>query len=93
MDIRRIRVEIAEISSRQKNVRFCEIESLLGNHVRNFLKNYKHRANGTHHVFSLNSLTLSIAEPHGGGFIKRPYVRKFLEAMEELDFYRPGEMQ
>jgi hypothetical protein len=93
MEIKRIRVRIAQIAASPKNVRFKEVSDILDKHIGQHFDNYSHRQNGTHHAFTLGIVSFSIAEPHGGGCVKKPYVRQFLDAMEELDFYRPEEAE
>lgn len=89
MDVRRIKARIADIASRPKNVRFEELETLLDNHIGPLFKNYNHHGH-PHHAFTIGGNTFNVAQPHGGGFVKKRYIEFFLEAMEAVGFYDPG---
>jgi len=90
MDLRRIRERIQEIAASPKNVRFEELIALLDNHIGPMYPNYKHRP-GSHHAFVLMDETFTIPVPKGS-CLKPVYVRKFLDAMEGLGLYSPGEV-
>jgi len=88
MDLERIRARIADIASRPKHVRFDELSNLLDNHIGPLYANYNHHG-CPHHAFSIGGETFTIAQPHGGGFVKPVYVRKFVDAMEALGLFDP----
>ena len=88
MDIERIRAKIADIAAQPKHVRFEELVTLLDNHISRLCR-YNHHGN-PHHAFTVNDETFNISKPHGGGFVKKVYVMKFLEAMEALGLYEAG---
>jgi len=90
MDEERIRKRIAEIAESPKNVRFEDLVSLLDNHLAQLYANYNHRDSGSHHAFTVGNQTFTVVKPHTG-CIKRVYIEKFLDAMEELLLYDPEE--
>lgn len=90
MDAIRIRERIAEIAESPKNVRFEDLISLLENHISQFYANFNHRDSGSHHAFTVGSQTFNVVKPHSG-CIKKVYVEKFLDAMEEVGLYDPAE--
>jgi hypothetical protein len=87
MDLERIRARIADIAASPKHVRFEDLCNLLDNHVGPRYANYNHHGN-PHHAFTLGDQTFNIAQPHSG-FIKRVYIKKFLDAMEALGLHSP----
>lgn len=87
MDVKRIRARIREMAASPKSVRFDEIENLLDTHIRPLFPDYSHHGN-PHHAFTLGGQTFNIAKPHAGR-VKKPYIMKFLEAMEVVGLYDP----
>jgi hypothetical protein len=95
MDVIRIKARIAELAETPKNVRFEDVQALLENHIRHLFEKYDYRSRGSHHVFTLSdprrgTTTLTIKRP-STGCLKKVYVRKFVDAMEELGLYDPEE--
>jgi hypothetical protein len=88
MDRQRIRAKIREMAASPKNVRFDDVENLLDNHIGPLFPNYSHHHGSTHHAFTVGRQTFNIAKPHAGG-VKKPYIMKFLDAMEMVDLYEP----
>jgi hypothetical protein len=88
MDEQRIRKRIAVFAQSPKNVRFDDLVSLLDNHISRGYSNYNHRDSGSHHAFTVGDQTFNVVKPQSG-CIKRIYVEKFLDAMEELLLYDP----
>lgn len=70
-----------------KSVRFDEIENLLDTHIRPLFPDYSHHGN-PHHAFTVRGQTFNIAKPHAG-CVKKPYIMKFLDAMEIVGLYDP----
>ncbi len=87
MDLQRIRAKIREMAASPKNVRFDEIENLLDTHIRPYFPDYSHHGN-PHHAFTVGGQTFNIARPHSG-CVKKPYIMKFLDAMEIIGLYDP----
>jgi hypothetical protein len=87
MDRQRIRAKIREMAAHPKSVRFDEIENLLDTHIRPLFPDYSHHGN-PHHAFTVGSQTFNIAKPHAG-CVKKPYIMKFLDAMEIVGLYDP----
>ena len=74
------------MASSPKNVRFDELATLLDNHIRyHFPGQYNHHG-CPHHAFTVGGQTFNIAEPKSGP-VKEIYVKKFLDAMEEIGLY------
>jgi hypothetical protein len=89
MDRQRIRAKIREMAASPKAVRFDEIVNLLDNHIGPLFPNYSHRnRGGSHHAFTIDRQTFNIPKPNAGQ-VKKPYIMKFLEAMEMVDLYDP----
>lgn len=89
MDADRVRKRIADIASSPKNVRFDELETLLDNHVRHLFpagRYNHHNPGGSHHAFTVGDQTFTVPRPTSG-CVKEVYVKKFLNAMEELGLY------
>jgi len=87
MDRQRIRARIREMAANPKAVRFDEIENLLDTHIRPLFPDYSHHGN-PHHAFTVGGQTFNIAKPHSGR-VKKPYIMKFLDAMEIVGLYDP----
>jgi hypothetical protein len=83
MDDSRVRKRIREIAQSPKNVRFEEITNLLEKHIAPLYGNFSHRDSGSHHAFTVGNQTFNMVKPHTG-CVKAVYIRKFLDAMEEL---------
>jgi hypothetical protein len=90
MDSERLKSKLREIARSPKNVRFVDIENLLDNHIGPLFENYNHHGN-PHHAFTLRNQTFNIAEPKGSPFVKKVYVKKFLDAMEALGLWSSEE--
>jgi len=88
MDRQRIRAKIREMAASPRAVRFEEIENLLDNHIGPLFPNYSHHHGGSHHAFTVGRQTFNIPKPHAGR-VKRPYIMKFLHAMEMVGLYDP----
>jgi hypothetical protein len=89
MDRQRIRAKIREMAANPKGVRFDEIENLLDTHIRPLFPDYSHHdRGGSHHAFTIDRQTFNIPKPNAGQ-VKKPYIMKFLEAMEMVDLYDP----
>ena len=86
MDRQRIRAKIWEMAASPKNVRFDEIVNLLDSHIGQLFPNYSHHHGSTHHAFTVDRHTFNIARPHAG-CVKKPYIMKFLDAMEMIGLY------
>lgn len=80
---------IREFATSPKNVRFKDLELLLDNHIRLLFPDYNHHGSA-HHTFTLGGRTFNIAKPHRG-FVKKPYIANFLEAMEAVGLFVSGE--
>jgi hypothetical protein len=94
MDDARLKQRVQEIAESIKNVRFEELCTLLDNHIKPFCEakglSYDHRnRSSSHHVFTVGSKTFNLVKPHGHGTsqLKKPYVKSFLEAMEDINLY------
>jgi hypothetical protein len=86
MDRDRIKARISEIAKRPNHVRFEELKTLLENHIGPLFSDFNHHGN-PHHAFTVGGETFTIAQPKKSPFIKRPYIRKFLDAMEAVGLY------
>ena len=91
MDLPRIKARILEIASNPKNVDFEDLIRLLDNHIGPLYQNYNHHGS-PHHAFTLGGETFNVSQPKRGP-VKKPYVEKFLDAMEALELYDPEERQ
>jgi hypothetical protein len=94
MDDARLKQRVLEIADSIKNVRFEELCTLLDNHIKPFCEarglRYDHRhSRGSHHAFTVGSRTIILVKPHGQGssLLRKRYVERFLEAMEEISLY------
>ena len=87
MDVDRLKKRLSEIDASPKNVRFEDLEALLENHICGmYPDHYNHHGSGSHHAFTVGDQTFTIVKP-SSGCVKEVYVRKFLDAMEELGLY------
>ena len=90
MDRDRIQEALRGIARRKNHVRFRELQSLLDNHIGPLYPNYNHHGS-PHHAFTAGDRTSNIAEPKGKDFVKAPYVKAFLNAMEALGLFAEEE--
>ncbi len=89
MDLDRIKARIQEIAANRKNVDFAELAVLLDNHIGSLFPNYNHHGN-PHHAFTVGNQTFNVSQPKRG-CVKKPYVDKFVDAMEALGMFDPEE--
>jgi hypothetical protein len=88
MDRSRIAEALEDIAGRLAHVRFTEIENLLDKHIKPLCQNFNHHGH-PHHAFTVFEQTFVVVEPKKSPFVKKVYVKKFLEAMQGAGFYCP----
>lgn len=92
MDEARLKQRVKEIAANVKNVRDDDLFTLLDNHISPYCRskdlNYDHRnRGGSHHSFTVGSVTFTVPRPHGTSLLKPVYVRQFLQAMEPIGLF------
>jgi hypothetical protein len=92
MDDARLKKRVKKIAESVKNVRYEDLLALLESQIKPFCEakglSYDHRhSTGSHHAFTVGSMTFNLVKPSGTPHLKRWYVEDFLEAMEHINLY------